>query len=79
MDLLELDSFLHAGCRHGALAGVGVAVAGTQRLINVGARLRQAKDQGLPGDELHPAHRVQTVLTVFTRVCGDMASNEYAL
>lgn len=79
MDLPEFYAFLHACCCHGALAGVGLAVAGTKKLITRGARLRQAKDEGLAGESLHPAHRVQTVLIVFTWVCGDMDAHEYVL
>ena len=74
MDPPELDAFLHARRCHGALAGVGLSVAGTQRLVTRGARLWHAEDEGLAGESLHPAHRVQAVLAVFTGVCGDMPS-----
>lgn len=79
VDLPELDAFLHARRCHGALAGVSLAVAGTQRLVTWRARLRQAKKEGLTGESLHPAQCVQTVLIVFTRVCGDMENREYVL
>ena len=71
VDLPELDAFLQACWSHGTLAVVGLAVAGTQRLIVRGARLRQAKEEGLAGDRLHPAHLAQAVLIVFAWVCGD--------
>lgn len=71
MDLPELDAFLQACRSHGTLAVVGLAVAGAQRLIVRGARLRQAKAEGLAGDRLHPAHLAQAVFIVFARVCGD--------
>lgn len=58
---------------------VGLAVAGTQRLITWRARLRQAKKEGLTGESLHPAQCVQTVLVVFAGVCGDMDTHEYVL
>lgn len=79
VDLPELDAFLYARCCHGALTGVGLAVAGTQRLAARRARLRQAKEEALAGESLHPAHGVQTVLTVFTRVCGERGIHERVL
>lgn len=77
MDPPEPDAFLHARRRHGALAGVRLAIAGTQGLITWRAGLRQSKKEGLTGESLHPAHCVQTVLIVFTRVCGEMSTCEY--
>lgn len=79
MDLPELDAFLHSRGCHGALAVVGLAVAGTQWLITCRARLRQAKKERLTGESLHPAQTVQTVVVVFTWVCGNMDTHEYVL
>lgn len=71
MDLPELDAPLHAGGGHGALAGVGLAVAGAQRVAAWRARLGQREEQRLAGERLHPAHGVQVVLGAVARVCGD--------
>lgn len=79
MDLPELDAFLQARCSHGAIAGVGLAVTGAQRLDTRRARLRQAEDEGLAGERLHPAQRVQAVLAVFTRVCGDTTAVQLSM
>ena len=79
MDLPETDAFLEACRRHGALAGVRLAIAGTQGLITWRAGLRQSKKEGPTGDSLHPAHCVQTVLIVFTRICGEISTCEYVL
>lgn len=68
VDLPELDAFLQSRGGHGALAGVGLSVAGAQRLVARGAGLRQAVELGLAGQSLHPAHGAQAVLTVFARV-----------
>lgn len=79
VDLPELDAFLYARRCHGALAGVGLAVAGAQRLAVQRARLRQIEELGSTGERLHPAHGVQAVLDVpLTRVCGDTDTHEYA-
>lgn len=77
VDLPELDAFLHASRSHGTLTGVALPVAGTQRLLRCRTGLRWVEDEGLAGEGLHPAHCVQTVLTVFARVCGDRHSPEY--
>lgn len=71
MDLPEFDAFADACRCHGTLAGVGYAIAGTQLLVTWGARLWWAEDEGLAGEGLDPAHGVQAVIAVFTRVCGD--------
>lgn len=76
VDLLQLDAFLSAGRRHDALAGVGLAVAGAQRLVAWRAGLRQVKRDGLAGDGLHSAHLVQAVVVVFARVCGESKTND---
>lgn len=68
VDLPELDAFLHTGGYHGTLAGVALPIAGAQRFVSWGARLRWAEVEGKAGDGLHPAHCVQTVVAVFTRV-----------
>lgn len=73
MDLPELDAPLQAGGGHGALAGVGPAVAGAQALAARRARLGQGEELRLAGERLHPAHGVQAVLAAVARVCRDTA------
>lgn len=79
VDLPELDAFLHARCCHDALIGVGLTIAGTQRLFFWGACLRWAIGEGLAGDRLYPALCIQTVFTVFTWVCGNSSIYEYTV
>lgn len=71
VDLPELDAPLKAGGGHRALAGVGLSVAGTQRVAFRWARLGRGVEQRLAGERLHPAHGVQAVLAAVARVCGD--------
>lgn len=76
MDLPELDAPLQAGGGHGALAGVGLAVAGAHGVAARRARLGQEELQRLAGERLHPAHGVQVVLAAVAWVCGDTVRRE---
>lgn len=71
VDLGELDSLLHAGGGHGALAGVGVSVTGADRLSTQRTGLGEAVEQWLSGQAIYTTAAVQTVLTVSARVCGE--------
>lgn len=68
--LPELQALPQARGSHGALAGVGLAVAGAERLLLREAGLRQAHHEAPTGESLHPTGRALAAFAVSARICG---------